>query len=244
MFDAAGACLPLRWSAPPVPISAVLSGSLAVETPQNIPNERVFRPLRLLKARDDLLASGCRDPEAILAERTGEPARRGWHLDADGNLTVVWQLALATRPSSCTTHFSAEGYASRSSLPRKSPRTSAGLSTSTPRFGSCISWPRSSQSTTTLGHCGGSRGGPRRRTARRIDRAADKRVLATVGQRACNCVGVGTLDLRRSSLPRPHSPPPTRSAKRDHLVECEPPGVKLRALGRGNTPRSRRGERS
>ena len=73
MFDAAGACLPLRWSASPVPISAVLSGSLAVETPQNIPNERVFRPLRLLKARDDLLASGWRDPEAILTERPGEP---------------------------------------------------------------------------------------------------------------------------------------------------------------------------
>ena len=221
-----------------------MRGPLATTWLSELLSQRVRRLLRLTKPGDDPLVSRRPDGEAILAERPVGPAPRGQHLDADGNLTVVWQLALATRPSSCTTHFSAEGYASRSSLPRKSPRTSAGLSTSTPRFGSCISWPRSSQSTTTLGHCGGSRGGPRRRTARRIDRAADKRVLATVGQRACNCVGVGTLDLRRSSLPRPHSPPPTRSAKRDHLVECEPPGVKLRALGRGNTPRSRRGERS
>src|SRR5262249_8065369 len=143
-----------------VPWSPALFDAVVVFEPRRPDHERrdQCRRKRAAPAFDGTDAA-FRVPRLLLVtmivtgwEAPVSPTPRGQHLDADGNLTVVWQLTLGSRPSSCTAHFSAWVYASRSSLPRKLPRTSAARSTSTLRSDSCVSPPRSSPSSTTPGH--------------------------------------------------------------------------------------------
>jgi len=203
------------------------------------------RPQTFIVASPPLVvAHGLGQRLLVLAERTGEPARRGGTLTRMGTLRSYGSSPLqpgrqAARRTSAR-RSTLRGRPCRGS--RRGPRPAYRR-----RHRASVPASRGRAAARALRRLGTA-------VARAVDHGDERRDEST-GPRTSGSSqpsasehaialesGRSTCDVHRCLAPTRRRP--QRSAKRDHLVECEPPGVKLRALGRGNTPRSGRGDRS